>query len=161
MTAEWAGVYVNLAVAIIGGVAASICFQQLREMQRQLIAMQSASQSQSLMSLVEYLQSEEVRNSRRVVRSELPGTPVDQWTPEEQKHASAVAANFDVVAALLRGGICPPDLIAKNWGPAIIHCYDTLKPFIEKMRMKPGGDPLYWSNFEWLYKQSVALLRRA
>lgn len=161
MTAEWAGVYVNIAVAIIGFVAASICFLQLREMQRQLIAMQSASQFQSLMSLVEYLQSEEVRNSRRVVRDELSKTSVDQWTQEDRKHASAVAANFDVVATLLKGGICPSDLIAKHWGPTIIHCYNTLQPFIVQMRTKAGGDPLYWSSFEWLYKQSVALLKRA
>lgn len=130
---------------------------------QQLVAMQKGAIAQNAIALVNYLQSEEVREARRIVRAELSSKPVDQWSPQDELAASKVVANFDVIAALLREDVIPVRIIASpsNWGPTIIHCFDVLKPYIEKHRGKPANSAKYWSNFEWLYQEAMNLKKVA
>lgn len=119
----------------------------------QLTAMQKSSETQSALSVVSFLQTAEVRAARECVRGILSLKPLSEWSADERRHASVVTANYDVVAAMLKSGLCSVELISANWGPSIRHCYEVLKPFIEEHRAKPGADPDYWSNFAWLYSR--------
>ena len=153
-------VYETISVALqvtIGVVAFATLFlyyRQLRVMSGQLSAMQESSKAQSALSLVDFLQASDVRAARTVVRS-LSGKPLADWSKDEKECASRVAANYDVAAALIRAGLAPVDLIATNWGPSIRHCHQIVQPFITKQRERPGGDPHYWSNFDWLVDQAT------
>jgi hypothetical protein len=152
--------YENLTLALqaIVAVAAfatlAVYYHQLKIMGRQLGAMQKSSEVQSALSVVGFLQAAEVRAARECVRGVLSAKPLAEWSVDERRLASVVSANYDVVAALLKSGLCSPELITANWGPSIRHCYEVLKPFLEEHRSKPGGDPEYWSNFAWLYGQA-------
>ena len=130
-----------------------VYYRQLQVMSRQLNAIQESSRAQSGLSLVEFLQSPEVRKARQTVREELSKKPSEDWSEEERTHASLVTANYDVAGALIRSGLAPVELIA-NWGPSIKHCYEVLEPFIAEHRNRPGADPRYWSNFKWLYDKT-------
>ena len=136
----------SLAISVVVGIAAVAA---LVVYSAQLIAMRKASMAQGAIALVGFLQDKDVREARRVVRG-LDGKEIAEWTEGERLSASLVAANYDVAAALLRGGLAPGDLIAANWGPSITHCHEVLKPFIAETRQQHGGHPGYWSNFDWL-----------
>jgi hypothetical protein len=116
--------------------------------------MEDSSRAQSGLSLVAFLQAPEVRAARHVVREVLSSKAVADWTSEERQCVSLVAANYDVAAALIRAGLAPIELIAANWGASIMRCHQVLKPFIDEQRSRSGGNPMYWSNFEWLNAQA-------
>lgn len=143
-----------VAAATFG--ALFLYYRQLRVMSEQLSSMQETSKAQSGLSLVNFLQDPEVRKARRTVRSCLSSSALEDWNEEEKEHAASVAANYDVTGALVKSGIVPVDLVAANWGPSIIHCYEVLKPWIELHQTGPGSHRSYWTNFEWLYRKAKA-----
>ena len=121
---------------------------------KQLKATQQASEAQSIISIVEFLQTSEAREARQTVRATLSTMPHDQWSTNHAQHASVTCANYDVVAALLRTNLLKnKHIIIENWAPSIMHCHEVLTPYIEAQRGKQGGDPKYWSNFDWLREQ--------
>lgn len=140
-------------VAVTAFVSLAFLYRQVRVMVNQIIATQEASRAQSAIAIVNFLQSSEVREARHCVRSELSKKHHSNWSDEERNQASLVCANYDVVAGLLRAKLAPNDLISTNWGPSIIHCHETLSPFMSDIRSKPGGHPEYWRNFDWLRSQ--------
>lgn len=141
-----------VAVATFGVLL--IYYRQLRVMSGQLVSMQETSKAQSGLSLVDFLQEPDVRKARLTVRAVLSQKPMQQWSEDEKDHASRVTANYDVAGALVKSGIAPVDLIATNWGPSIIHCYEVLEPWINANRNRPGAHATYWSNFKWLYEEA-------
>lgn len=147
----------TLALQAVGGIAVFATLwvynRQLKVMGLQLSAMQASSKSECALALIEFLQSPEIRAARQCVREQLSSKTLSLWSLEERQHASTVTANYDVVAALLKSGIVEPELITTNWGPSIKHCYEVLQPFVQEHRAKPGANPEYWANFDWLYEK--------
>lgn len=147
---DWAVIAIQLATLAAVVITAVIYYRQLRVMSRQLTAAQAANEAQNTLRIVEWLQNDGIRNSRKTVREVLSGKDYAQWTDDEKTQASHVAANYDVAAALLRSGFGSTTLIAANWKASICHCYQVLEPHIHNHRNSPNGDRGYWSNFEWL-----------
>ena len=143
-------------VAIAAFATLAFLYQQVRVMVDQIIATQEASRAQSVIAIVGFLQSADVRASRQCVRAVLTKKHHSEWTEEERAHASLVCANYDVAASLLRAKLAPVELIAANWGPSITHCHEVLSPFITDVRSRPGAHPEYWANFDWLRTQVVS-----
>jgi hypothetical protein len=141
-----------VAVATFG--ALFVYYRQLRVMSGQLVSMQETSKAQSGLSLVDFLQEPDVREARHTVRAVLSKKSMEEWSDKEKDHASRVTANYDVAGALVKSDIAPIDLVAANWGPSIIHCYEVLEPWIEAHRNRPGAHATYWSNFKWLYEEA-------
>jgi hypothetical protein len=153
-TYETVTLVVQGLVAIFTLAALIIYFRQMQLMAGQLSSMQETARAESSLSLVTFLQSPEIREARHTVRAVLSKKQMKDWTDTEKDHASRVTANYDVAGALIKAGLAPIDLIAANWGPSIIHCYDVLDPWIESHRNRPGGHSNYWCNFKWLYDES-------
>jgi hypothetical protein len=140
-----------IGVAVFATLA--VYYHQLKVMGGQLESMQSSSRAQSALSLVNFLQSPEVREARECVREVLSQKSLDQWTNEERRCASLVCANYDVAAGLLKANLAPSELIVGNWTTSIIHCYDVLAPHMHALRQQ-SADQRYWRNFEWLYRNA-------
>lgn len=145
----------SLALQAVTTVAAFISvylvLRQLRAMSVQIEATQHASEAESIISIINFLQTAEARDARTAVRSSLSKTHHDSWDESQIRHASTVCANYDVVAALLKAGLIQnKHVIIDNWAPSIQHCHQVLSPFIDAKRRAPGGDSRYWKNFDWL-----------
>lgn len=141
-------------VAIAAFISVYLVLRQLRVMSAQIEATQNASEAQSIISIVNFLQASDARDARAVVRSSLSRAHHDSWDETQKRHASTVCANYDVVAALLRAGLIRnKHVIVDNWAPSIQHCHQVLAPFIDSKRRESGGDLRYWQNFEWLKVQ--------
>lgn len=128
--------------------------KQSVEQQRQLVeSSREASAAQNMLAVVAFLQAEDVRAARSIVRQDLRGVPMEGWTSLQRQAASRVCATYDVAAVLLREGLVPVRLFADHWGPSIKDCYFILRPFIESMQSPANSGPRYWNDFGWLYKQ--------
>lgn len=153
-TYEKATFILQAIVAVAAFISAYFVLRQLRVMSDQIETTQNASEAQSIISIVNFLQASDARDARAAVRSSLSKTHHDSWDEAQRRHASTVCANYDVVAALLRAGLIRnKHVIVENWAPSIQHCHQVLSPFIDSKRREPGGDPKYWQNFEWLKVQ--------
>ncbi|TFY88501.1 hypothetical protein DYL61_24245 [Pseudomonas nabeulensis] len=145
---------VQIVVAILAFISVYLVVRQIKILTSQLKATQLASEAQSIISIVEFLQTTEAREARETVRAKLSELHHDAWDERQNQHASLACANYDVVAALLRVDLIQnKHVIIENWAPSIIHCHRVLSPFIEKKRILAGGDRKYWSNFDWLRDQ--------
>ena len=75
----------------------------------QLRAMRKSSEGQNFLSLVDYLQAQDVREARRVVRTTLKEkvSRSEPWNDSEERAASLVCSTYDVAAILIRSGVVP------------------------------------------------------
>ena len=67
----------------------------------QLRAMRDAATGQNILSLVNFLQTNEVREARRIVRENLRQKTYSEWSAAEKLAASMVCSNYDVAAILI------------------------------------------------------------
>ncbi|UPG83917.1 DUF4760 domain-containing protein [Luteibacter aegosomatis] len=150
------------AFALIAGlVTLGFLFAQMRAMTKQITTAQEASRTQASLSLVDFLQSRDVREARECVRSVLSKKTHDQWNDTERRHASLVCSNYDVLACLIRSNLSHMELFTVNWGSSILHCHKVLSPYMDEIRRQAEGDPSYWSNFDWLKERVVSRAARS
>lgn len=148
---ETSTLILQAVVAIAAFISVYLVLRQLRAMSVQIEATQHASEAQSIISIVNFLQTAEARSARAAVRSSLSKVHHDSWDEAQERDASAVCANYDVVAALLKAGLIRnKHVVVDNWAPSIRHCHQILSPFIDAKRTANGGDTKYWKNFDWL-----------
>lgn len=121
----------------------------------QLKAMRQSSRGQNILSLVNYLQAQDVREARRVVRKTLKekSSKSEPWNDSEERAASLVCSTYDVAAILIRSGVIPSKPFMENWGPSIRDCYEVLRSYIKRMQLPENSGPEYWNDFDWLYQQ--------
>jgi hypothetical protein len=145
---------VQIIVALLAFFSVYLVIRQIRILTKQLKVTQQASEAQSIISIVEFLQTSEAREAREAVRATLSLIKLIDWDETHAKHASLTCANYDVVAALLRADLIKnKHIIIENWAPSIRHCHQVLTPYIQQKRDQAGGDPKYWTNFDWLRNQ--------
>ena len=139
------------AASVVGLGTLIFLFVQVRAMTAQIVTTQEATRTQASVALVSFLQSQDVREARECVRAVLSTKPHNQWDDSERRHASLVCSNYDVLACVIRSNLSHMELFTVNWAPSILHCHKVLSPYMREIRQQPGGDPSYWSNFDWLH----------
>nr|NLI49340.1 hypothetical protein [Propionibacterium sp.] len=120
----------------------------------------SAIDVQSILAVVDYLQRPDIRDSRRVVLTELESIPAPHWTAEQRAIASGVAASYDLVGTLLRTNAVDGALILQSYGASIIRCHETCLPMIDDFRenMPAALARSYWDDFDWLAEEARKML---
>jgi len=121
----------------------------------QLIAMRKSSEGQNILSLVNYLQAQDVREARRIVRTTIKEKNLksEAWNDSEERAASLVCSTYDVAAILIRSGVVPSKPFVENWGPSIRDCYEVLSSYIKNMQLPQNSGPEYWDDIDWVYQQ--------
>jgi len=124
-----------------------VYWRQLVAMRGQLDAARQASTSQNALTLIQFLQAEDIRIARRILIN-LQSKPLDAWSDAEKSAAEQVCTSYDIVAIMIKEGIAPKSIFVENWGDSITKCYSAAAPFIAKTREIRGAK--YWDDFEWL-----------
>lgn len=122
-------------------------------MQGQLAAAQQSMNSQNLMTLVGFLQSEDVREARGVVIKSLRTKSLSDWDEADKRAASLACSSYDIAAIMIRLGGVPAKPITDNWAPSIRTCYEVVRPWIEEMQKPENAGPAYLDDFGWLYSK--------
>ncbi|TLM80747.1 hypothetical protein FDW84_17995 (plasmid) [Pseudarthrobacter sp. NamE5] len=119
---------------------------------KQVLVAQSASRAQSLLSVLDYLQRADIRDSRREVLTVLADIPVSTWTDEQRATASNASASYDLVGTLLRSSVVDRAPIIENYGASILRCHEVCTPMINEFRNNMGKPfaRRYWKDFDWL-----------
>ena len=136
------------AVALL--VTLAIYYLQLQTMGKQLAAMRQGTDAQHILSVMSFIESEEVRTARQLVYTKLHRKRFNDWTESELQAASRVCASFSTVGRILKSGIVPLNPILEGWEPTLRRSYQILEPFILEMRKPENGGPQYWIGFDWL-----------
>jgi hypothetical protein len=126
---------------------------QLKVMQNQLEENRKSSTSQNLLTLIDFLQSKEVREARERVMKRLQYIDYEKWTEKDKVFASTVASSYGSAGVILQTGALELSPIIKSWGYSIKKSYEILKPHIEEMREVAGDG--YWSAFDWLMEKVI------
>src|SRR5262249_31168440 len=92
---------------------------------RQLHAQRTASRTQNMIALVQFLSQKEFSTARRVVRLELSKkTNYDQWTDDDKASAALVCGSFDSAGMLIKLGFARLEDFLYSWRESVHHLYD-------------------------------------
>lgn len=117
----------------------------------QLRTMNKASEAQSVLSLISFLNTSGNHLARKHVLSTLREKKYEDWDETDKAAASKVCSSYDTAGLLIRDGTVKGTPILTNWGPSILHCFMILSPFITDLRKNMGNQ--YWDDFEWMHNQ--------
>jgi hypothetical protein len=135
----------TFAAVVVGVVA---IWLQVRALNQQFRVQQAAVHQMTLPTIIQLLESPDVRAARRTVRTNLGGKAVSEWTADEQAAAADVLAAFDLAAALARRDQIDVALLVDHWGHEIATVGRTCRDYITGRRSKEGRG--YLANFHWL-----------
>ncbi len=128
-------------------------YLQLRTMSKQLEAMRQGTDAQHILSLMSFIESDEMRAAREVVYTKLHRKPFHEWTESELQAASRVCSSLSTTGMVLKSGIVPIEPVLEGLEPTIRGFYQILEPFIREMRKPENGGPQYGIGFDWLYNR--------
>ena len=128
---------------------------------KQLVLAKNATMGQNILSLISYLQAEDVRKARAIVMGELKGLDFSEWTDKQKHCAGLVCSTYDITAVLVKSGYVPKAPLIKDWGPSVRNCYKVLSNYIDFMQSKDMNGSDYWANFGWLNKESIKYKERS
>ena len=147
----------QIVTQVIGAVGLlftlSLYYLQLRTMGKQLEEMRHGTNAQQILSLLSFIESEEVRAALTVVYTTLHRKHFSEWTESEREAATRMCASFATVGAIVRSGLVPAEPLLEGWEPSLRRSYQILEPFLREMQKPENGGPQYWIGFDWLHSQ--------
>jgi hypothetical protein len=101
------GIVLNTVSALALLVTVLIMAFQIKEMRR-------ATYATAFKAVYDMLQTDDVRNARRIVLRTLASKPLDSWTDEEKRIAEKVCSCYDTVAIMVRNRMVPVGVVADS-----------------------------------------------
>jgi hypothetical protein len=160
-TLQWALSITQIIVSLMFFVTLGINYLELRTMAEQLRAMRQSTAAQHVVSLLSFMESDDVRAAQMVVYTTLYRKHFSTWTTNERLAASRLCSSFATAGAILRSDLVPVRPLLEGWAPNLRRCHEILEPFIREMQKPENGGPHYWMGFDWLRSQLDAEDRRA
>jgi hypothetical protein len=130
-----------------------INYRQLRIMNEQMQEVRRSTAAQHVLSLLSFIESDEIRAAVNLVYTTLHKKHFSQWTEDERQAVSKLGSSFTTAGTILQSGLMPVEPLIMGWEPSIRRCYQVLEPYMREMQKPENGGPQYWAGFEWLYRQ--------
>ena len=130
-----------------------INYRQVRIMSEQMLEMRRSTAVQHILSLLSFIESDELRTAMNLVYTTLHKKHFSQWTEPERQAVSKLCASFSTAGTILKSGLVPIGPLLEGWEPGIRRCYQVLGPYVREMQKPENAGPQYWSGFDWLYAQ--------
>jgi len=130
-----------------------INYRQVRIMSEQMLEMRRSTAVQHILSLLSFIESDELRTAMNLVYTTLHKKHFSQWTEPERQAVSKLCASFSTAGTILQSGLVPIGPLLEGWEPGIRRCYQVLGPYVREMQKPENAGPQYWSGFDWLYAQ--------
>ena len=143
-------IFISTVQSIVLIVVLIVYARQLMAMQHQIETARQAAVGQNFLALINLLQSEDVREARRIVITVLVGRSFSDWNEEERRAAAKVCSSYGNAGFVVESGLVPPEFLIENWGPSIRRCYAILRDFIKDLQSSEKMDSDYWASFDRL-----------
>ena len=137
-----------------------INYRQFRIMNAQLDEVRSSTAAQHILTLLGFIESDEIRAALNLVFTTLHKQHFSKWTEQEQQAVSKLCSSFSTAGAILQSGLVPLEPLIVGWGPSLRRCYQILKPFVQEMQKPENAGPQYWSGLDWLHDRIVEAERQ-
>src|SRR5262245_36172739 len=128
-------------------------YRQVRIMNAQMREMRRSTGVQHILSLLSFIESDEIRAALNLVYTTLHKKHFSKWTEAERLAVSKLGSSFTTAGTILQSGLVPIEPLIAGWEPSIRRCYQVLEPYIQEMRKPENAGPQYWASFDWLHKQ--------
>jgi hypothetical protein len=115
---------------------------------RQLVEMKRATNLSLFIKILDILQTEDVRNARRIVLSALKDKHYTSWMSTEIHEAEKVCHTYNTVGRILRFSACPKHIVIRPARDSILKTWYILKPLVKKYQDERGTD--FYEDYEWL-----------
>ena len=129
-----------------------INYRQFRIMNEQVQEVRRSTAAQHILSLLSFIESDEIRAATNLVYTTLHKKYFSEWTEDERQAVSKLCSSFSTAGTILQSGLVPQEPLM-GWGPSIRRCYQVLKPYIQEMQRPENAGPQYWAGFDWLYSE--------
>jgi hypothetical protein len=130
-----------------------INYRQVRLVNLQMQEMRRSTTAQHILSLLNFIESDEIRAALNLVYTTLHKTRFTDWTEDQLQAASKVCTSFSTAGTILQSGLVPLEPLIVGWEPTLMRCYQVLEPYIREMQKPENAGPQYWAGFDWLYSQ--------
>ncbi|HMG32919.1 MAG TPA: hypothetical protein VKM94_03195 [Blastocatellia bacterium] len=130
-----------------------INYRQLLVMNAQMQEMRRSTVVQHILSLLSFIESDDIRAALNLVYTTLHKKHFTEWTEDEQLAVSKLCSSFSTAGTVLQSGLVPIEPLIVGWEPRIRRCYQILEPYIREMQKPENAGPQYWADFDWLYHQ--------
>ena len=130
-----------------------INYRQLRIMNEQMQQMRRSTATEHILSLLSFIESDEIRVAMNLVSTTLHKKHFSKWTENERQAVSKLCSSFATAGTILQSGLVPLEPMIAGWEMSIRRCYQILEPYIREMQKPENAGPQYWDGFEWLYGQ--------
>ena len=148
---------IQTVVQLIGAagllITLAINYRQLRIMNEQMQEVRRSTAAQHVLSLLSFIESDEIRAAVNLVYTTLHKKHFSQWTEDERQAVSKLGSSFTTAGTILQSGLMPVEPLIMGWEPSIRRCYQVLEPYMREMQKPENAGPQYWEGFEWLYRQ--------
>jgi len=132
-----------------------INYRQFRIMNEQVKEVRRSTTAQHILTLLSFIESDEIRATLNLVFTTLHKKHFSQWTEQEQQAVSKLCSSFSTAGTILQSGLVPIEPLIVGWEPSLRRCYQILKPFIREMQKPENAGPQYWAGFDWLHDEFV------
>jgi hypothetical protein len=130
-----------------------INYQQFRIMNEQVREVRRSTAAQHILSLLSFIESDEIRDAMNLVYTTLHKKHFSQWTEDERRAGSKLCSSFSTAGTILQSGLMPIEPMIVGWEMGVRRCHQVLEPYIREMQKPENGGPQYWAGFDWLYLQ--------
>jgi hypothetical protein len=131
----------------------AINYRQFRIMNEQVQEVRRSTSVQHILSLLSFIESDEIRAALNLVYTTLHKKHFSQWTEDERQAVSKLCSSFSTAGTILQSGLVPIEPMIVGWEMSIRRCYQVLEPYIREMQRPENAGPQYWAGFDWLYRQ--------
>jgi hypothetical protein len=130
-----------------------INYRQFRIMNEQVQEVRRSTTAQHILSLLSFIESQEIRDAMNLVYTTLHKKHFSEWTEEERQAVSKLCSSFSTAGTILQSGLVPMEPMIVGWEMSVRRCHQVLEPYIQEMQKPENGGPQYWAGFDWLYHE--------
>lgn len=117
----------------------------------QLREANKSRQAEAFFRLIDFLQSEEIRQAREHLLNLKKPQFVD-WTKDDIAISERVCNSYNRIGLMISEGMIPARIVLPRWHFSIQACWVAAQPMVAEYRATRSGD--WWNDFERLYKRA-------
>ena len=122
-------------------------------LQRELHQARISTYAGAYKDIVDILQAEEIRTSRRYVFENLEKKSFESWNDEDKREAEKVCHTYDSVGQMVRYGFLPKHYVVDSWGASLRRTWAITMPLVYEFRRQNNAAEI-WDDYEWLAKEA-------